>query len=77
MAATTRRTTIRFDQGLHEALRLKAAQTHRSISAIVTDAARVALLEDEEDLAAFDERGAEPVLTYEDLVNELKVHSKL
>ena len=77
MAATTRRTTVHFDKGLHEALRLKAAQTHRSISGIVNDAVRAALVEDEEDLAAFEERRAEPVLTYEELLNELKAESKL
>jgi plasmid stability protein len=77
MAATTRRTTIHFDQGLHEALRLKAAQTHRSISDIVNDAVRVALAEDQEDLAAFEERGADPVLAYGELLTELKMHGKL
>jgi plasmid stability protein len=77
MAATTRRTTIHFDQGLHEALRLKATHTHRSISDIVNDAVRVALAEDQEDLAAFEERGADPVLAYEELLNELKSHGKL
>ena len=76
MAATTRRTTIHFDQGLHEALRLKATHTHRSISGIVNDAVRTALAEDQEDLAAFEERGAEPVLTYEELLNELKAYGK-
>jgi plasmid stability protein len=77
MAATTRRTTIHFDQGLHEALRLKAAHTHRSISDIVNDAVQAALAEDQEDLGAFEKRGAEPVLTHEDLLNELKAHRKL
>lgn len=77
MTATTRRTTVHFDQGLHEALRLKASQTDRSISSIVNDAVRVALLEDEEDLAAFEERGAEPVLAYEELLNELRAYGKL
>lgn len=59
------------------ALRLKAAQTHRSISGILSDAVRVALVEDEEDLAAFEERGAAPVLTYEELLTELKAYGKL
>jgi plasmid stability protein len=76
MAATTRRTTIHFDQGLHEALRLKAAHTHRSISGIVNDAVRAALLEDQEDLAVFEERGADPVLTYEELLNDLRAYGK-
>lgn len=77
MVATTRRTTIQFDQGLHEALRLKAAQIHRSISDIVNDAVRAVLAEDQEDLAAFEERGLESVLAYEELLDELKMHGKL
>ncbi|WP_026186273.1 CopG family transcriptional regulator [Thioalkalivibrio thiocyanodenitrificans] len=77
MAATTRRTTIHFDQGLHEALRLKAAHTHRSVSDLVNDAVRAALAEDQEDLAAFEERAVDPVLTYEELLNQLKAHGQL
>jgi plasmid stability protein len=77
MNAATKRSTIYFDEQLHEALRLKAAHTHRSISDIVNDAVRAALAEDQEDLAAFQERVAEPVLTYEELLNDLKAHGKL
>ena len=55
----------------------KAAHTHQSISEIVNDAVRAALLEDQEDLAAFQERVAEPTMTYEELLNDLKAHGKL
>ena len=77
MTAATKRSTIYFDEQLHEALRLKAAHTHRSISDIVNDAVRAALAEDQEDLAAFQERVAEPTMTYEELLNDLKAHGKL
>jgi plasmid stability protein len=77
MTATTKRSTIYFDAGLHEALRLKAAHTHRSVSNLVNDAVRAALAEDQEDLTAFEERGAEPVLTYEELLNDTKARAKL
>jgi hypothetical protein len=56
---------------------LKAAHTHRSISEIVNDAVRMALREDEEDLAAFEDRIAEPVVSYEALLKDLKAHGKL
>ena len=62
---------------LHRALRIKAAATHRSVSEIVNEALRLALREDQQDLAAFEERAAEPSLTYEELLNDLKVHGKL
>lgn len=71
------RATIYFDSDLHKALRLKAADTHRSISEIVNDAVRQALREDQEDLAAFEGRIAEPTITYEALLKDLKAHGKL
>ena len=47
------------------------------MSDLVNDAVRQALREDQEDLAAFDERAAEPTMTYEELLNDLKAHGKL
>ncbi|WP_207916215.1 MULTISPECIES: hypothetical protein [Gammaproteobacteria] len=52
--------------------RLKAAHTHRSLSEIVNDAVRAALSEDQQDLAAFEERVAEPTMSHEGLLNEIK-----
>lgn len=77
MTAATKRSTIYFDERLHEALRLKAAHSHRSISDIVNDAVRAALAEDQEDLAAFEERVAESTMSYEELLKDLKAHGKL
>jgi len=65
MPQTSRRSTIYFDPDLHTAVRLKAADSHRSVSDIVNDAVRAALAEDQEDLAAFEERVAEPTISYE------------
>jgi plasmid stability protein len=72
-----KRATVYFEPDLHRALRLKAAHTHRSISEIVNDAVRMALREDGEDLAAFEDRVAEPVISYEALLKDLKAHGKL
>jgi plasmid stability protein len=77
MSELSKRSTIYFEPNLHRALRIKAASTHRSVSEIVNDALRLALREDQEDLAAFAERAAEPALTYEELLNDLKAHGKL
>ena len=71
------RATIYFDANLHKALRLKAVVTHRSISEIVNDAVRQALREDSEDLAAIEDRVAEPTISYEALLKDLKAHGKL
>lgn len=71
------RATIYFDSDLHKALRLKAADSHRSISEIVNEAVREALREDQEDLEAFADRVAEPTISYEALLKDLKAHGKL
>ena len=37
----------------------------------------MALKEDQEDLAAFEERANEPTRTYEELLEDLKAHGKI
>ena len=77
MSELSKRSTIYFDPELHRALRLKAAVSHRSVSEIVNEALRQALREDQEDLAALDERAGERTLSYEELLDDLKAHGKL
>ncbi len=77
MSSTAIRSTLYLDPALHQALRLKAAILHRSMSDIVNDAVRAALREDEEDLAAFAEREAEQPITYEALLAQLKADGTL
>ena len=74
---TSKRATVYFQPELHTAIRLKAAHTNRSVSDIVNDAVRLALREDHEDLRAFEDRVAEPVISYEALLKDLKAHGKL
>ena len=62
---------------MHAALRLKAAHTNCSVSEIVNEAVRAALAEDQEDLAAFDERVSEPTMSYEAFLDDLKAHRKI
>ena len=71
------RSTIYLEPALHQALRLKAAATRRSMSEIVNEAIRVALSEDEEDLVAFAARAAEPTLSYEEFLARLKADGTL
>ena len=73
----SKRSTIYFDPQLHTALRVKAAHSHRSVSEIVNQAVRAALAEDQQDLAAFDERADEAALSYEELLNDLKAHGHI
>ncbi len=67
-----KRATIYFDPALHRALRLKAAETDRSISDLVNEAVRRDLAEDAEDLAAFEERAGEGSLSFEKVLKDLK-----
>jgi hypothetical protein len=71
------RSTIYFEPELHRALRLKAAHTNSSLSHLVNEAVRQALQEDQEDLAAFGERVKEPLISYEELLKDLKKHGKI
>jgi hypothetical protein len=71
------RSTIYFEPDLHRALRLKSVHTRRSLSDLVNDAVRRTLQEDQEDLAAFGDRVHEPLISYEDLLKDLKKHGKI
>ena len=77
MTDALKRSTIYFDPQLHAALRLKAAHSNRTISDLVNDAVRAALAEDQEDLAAFEDRVAEPTISHEALLIDLKAHAKV
>ena len=77
MSTTTKRSTVYFDPVIHRALRLKAAETDRSISDLVNDAVKAALTDDAEDLAAFDERSSEPNLSFEEVLKDLKRSGKI
>jgi hypothetical protein len=77
MAVETKRSTIYLETDLHRAIRVKSAHTNRSMSEIVNDAVRIALLEDEKDLRAFEESSNEPLMTYEELLSRLKADGKI
>jgi hypothetical protein len=73
----SKRATVYFDAAVHQALRLKAAATERSISDMVDDAVRVALAEDAEDLEAFDQRKTERSVSFESLVRDLRKRGRI
>jgi plasmid stability protein len=77
MNEPAKRSTIYLEPDLRRALRIKAAHTQRSMSDLVNDAIRMALREDKEDLAAFDDRAKEPSISYEALLRDLRAHGKI
>ena len=77
MNTPTKRATVYLDPAIHRALRLKAAETDRSLSDLVNEAIKLSLTEDAEDLAAFEERASEPNLSFEGVVKELRKRGKI
>lgn len=75
--SVTKRATVYFEPEIHRALRLKAAATDRSISDMVNDAVKLALAEDAEDLAAFEERAHEKSVDFETVVRSLRRRGKI
>jgi len=73
----SRRTTVYLEPDLHRALRLKAIEGDCSISDLVNGAVRRSLVEDAEDIAAFEDRAAEGSVPYGDFVMALKRDGKL
>ena len=72
-----KRATDYFDPFLHRALRLKAAETDRSISELVNEAVKAALAEDVSDIEAFEVREKEADYAFEDVVKDLKRRGKI
>ncbi len=77
MKADAKRATVYFDPEVHRALRLKAAETDRSVSQLVNEAVKLNLAEDAEDLAAFEDRSREPNRLFEDVVKALRRRGKI
>jgi len=77
MATPAKRATIYLDPVVHKALKLKAVETSRSVSDLVNEAVREALAEDADDLAAFEDRANEPLLSYDAMVKRLKRDGRL
>ncbi|MCC5848189.1 MAG: CopG family transcriptional regulator [Verrucomicrobia bacterium] len=64
--------TLYLNDGIHKALRMKAAETSRSMSDLVNDALESTLLDDLEDIEVWRERRNEPRVGFEKFVQQLK-----
>jgi predicted HicB family RNase H-like nuclease len=73
----SRRATVYLDPEIHRAQKLKAAVSDRSISEMVNEAVRLALAEDAEDLAAFDDRVTEPDIDFGSFVKSLRRRGRI
>ncbi|MCP4755655.1 MAG: CopG family transcriptional regulator [Proteobacteria bacterium] len=77
MTTLSKRSTIYLDPALHQALRIKSLETSRSMSELINEAVKEALAEDAEDLAAFEERSGESLISYEQMVKKLKEDGRI
>ena len=72
-----KRATIYFDEGLHKALKLKAAEASSTVSDLVNEAVRESMAEDLDDLQAFTDRKSEPSVDFETFLKTLRVDGTL
>ena len=72
-----KRATIYFEEDIHKALKVKAAEVSTSVSDLVNEAIRSSLQEDLEDLQAFEDRRNEPTMDFEQFLKKLKADGKL
>ena len=66
------KSTLYLEDSVHQALRLKAAETKQSMSELVNDALKASLQEDLEDIKSWRERKDEEAYGYEEFVELLK-----
>ena len=64
--------TLYLNDSIHQALRLKAAETRQSMSDLVNDALSTLLSEDLEDIADWKKRRKEKTIGYEEFLQQLK-----
>jgi len=72
-----KRATVYFDEELHKALKIKAAEASSSISDLVNEAIKESLAEDLEDLEAFRNREKEGTLDFEGFLKTMKADGRI
>ncbi len=72
-----KRATVYFEEDLHKALKIKAAETSSSVSNLVNEVIRASLADDLDDLQAFRDRESEPSVDFEDFLKGMKNNGRL
>lgn len=72
MSSAVRKSTIYMRDDLHKAVKMKAAETDKSVSEIIEEAIEVLLQEDLEDIQTVKKRSSGPFISYEQLLKNLK-----
>ncbi len=71
------RTTITINDKLFRALKMRAAESDKSISRLIEDAVTYQVLEDAEDMEDVSKREHEPTYSFDDLVKQFKTEGLL
>ena len=77
MSNLSKRSTVYFEPAIHQALKVRAASTHVSVSELIDEAVRLLMREDQEDLQAVSTRANEEEISYEAMLENLKKHGKI
>lgn len=77
MSVLSKRSTVYFEPNIHQALKMRAASTHVSVSELIDEAVRLLMREDQDDLKAVSNRASEEEVSYEELLNDLKKHGQI
>jgi len=72
MSVAVKRATVYLDSSLHRVLRLKSAETSRSVSELIGEAVTLSFQEDLDDLQVFKKRAKEPTVSFESALQELQ-----
>ena len=77
MSNLSKRSTVYFEPQIHQALKIRAATTHVSVSELIDEAIRLLMREDQEDLKAVSSRSNEQEISYEALLDDLRKHGQI
>lgn len=77
MTMPAKRATVYFDPQIHRALKIKSVETSKTISELVNEAVKGALSEDAEDIAAFEDRTNEPLISFSEMLKRLKKDGRI
>ena len=71
------RTTITLNDKIYKALRIRAAESGETVSAVIEDAVKEQVLEDLDDLQTAKERESESAIDFKLFIKELKADGLL
>ena len=77
MKPHSKRTTVYLDEELHHALLVKSIGTKHSVSDLINESIKYSLAEDAADYDAISKRKSEPLVSFENVLKNLKTNGKI